>query len=540
MPSKAVSGPKAVLPAMGMVAVVLLFSIAFYRTAWVTEDAFITFRVVDNALSGLGLVWNPGERVQVYTHPLWMMLLLAGRAATRAPLFWIALALSYFLFLLTLGLAIGVIRGRGWKAWVPLAALLLSKAFIDYGSSGLENPLWYALVCAAVWVWLRMAGRSQTLCLSLITSALFLTRPDAWLLVAPALAVNTIRSRNWAMALAGAIPAILWVAFSLFYYGSPVPNTALAKVGTGLTVAQNAVQAWHYLTWSIDQDKMTVVLIVLGSLAGMARRETRPFAAGLIIWSAYLVYVGADYMGGRFFSAPALLGALLLSLAASPPVLIAVAIAAVFSISAVFSTIASPRTYSNQTIPSSGIADERGYYYPFNGMRPALARGTWLGHPFLLEGLAASARPGWYVRLTIGMAGYMGGPGVKWLDALALAEPFLARLPSMSHPRVGHYIRAIPPGLIESLLLGTNAIQDPALHALYADVDMAVRQPLTQPGRWMAIVRLNTGAHTTTAAVYDRDAIGLPGHCHDQFYQGAWKLYLGCEDRQAGIPRPDD
>ena len=40
---------------------------AFVRTAAVTEDAFITFRVIDNALHGYGLVWNAGERVQPYT-----------------------------------------------------------------------------------------------------------------------------------------------------------------------------------------------------------------------------------------------------------------------------------------------------------------------------------------------------------------------------------------------------------------------------------------------------------------------------------------
>lgn len=522
---------------IGMAAAVLLFSVAFYRTAWVAEDAFITFRVVDNALSGLGLVWNPGERVQVYTHPLWMALLLAGRAITRAPLFWIALALSYFLFLLTLGLTLAAVRCRDWKAWVPWATLLLSKAFIDFSSSGLENPLWYALICAAVWVWLRMAAGKQTFYLSLITSALFLTRPDALLLVAPALAVNTIRSRNWAAALTGAIPAILWVAFSLFYYGSPVPNTALAKVGTGQTLAQNTMQAWHYLAWSVDKDKMTVALIVLGAIAGLTRRTTRPFAAGLLIWLVYLAYVGADYMGGRFFSAPALLGALLLALVASKPASIAVVIAAVLSMPAALSTIASPLAYNDLTISSHGIADERSFYYRFNGMRPVLARGTWLGHPWLLGGLALSSHPGWYASPVIGMTGYMGGPGVKWLDSLALAEPFLARLPSKSKPRVGHYVRALPAGLIESLFSQTNLIEDPGLRALYADVDMAARKPLMQPGRLMAIVRLNTGAHATAVAAYDRDAIGQQMACYGQRDERiiGWKLSPRCQDQQQGL-----
>ena len=38
------------------------------------DDAYITFRAIDNFFDGYGLRWNIDERVQVYTHPLWMML----------------------------------------------------------------------------------------------------------------------------------------------------------------------------------------------------------------------------------------------------------------------------------------------------------------------------------------------------------------------------------------------------------------------------------------------------------------------------------
>ena len=40
---------------------------------------------MDNALHGDGLRWNPAERVQTYTHPLWMLLLLAATAITGNP-----------------------------------------------------------------------------------------------------------------------------------------------------------------------------------------------------------------------------------------------------------------------------------------------------------------------------------------------------------------------------------------------------------------------------------------------------------------------
>jgi hypothetical protein len=68
-----------------LAALVLLLLVV--RNAWVTEDAYITLRTVDNWVSGHGLRWNVDERVQGYTHPLWMGLLSAVYALTREAFF---------------------------------------------------------------------------------------------------------------------------------------------------------------------------------------------------------------------------------------------------------------------------------------------------------------------------------------------------------------------------------------------------------------------------------------------------------------------
>ncbi|MEE8405506.1 MAG: hypothetical protein V3S17_08950, partial [candidate division Zixibacteria bacterium] len=54
---------------------ILLFAAVALRTAWLCDDAFISFRVVDNFVNGYGLVWNTGERVQVFTNPLWVLVI---------------------------------------------------------------------------------------------------------------------------------------------------------------------------------------------------------------------------------------------------------------------------------------------------------------------------------------------------------------------------------------------------------------------------------------------------------------------------------
>jgi arabinofuranosyltransferase len=79
---------------------VLCVLLAFYalivlQNSWLHEDAFITYRTVDNLLNGHGAVWNVGERVPVYTHPLWFFVitltngsrysLLPARTSANSP-----------------------------------------------------------------------------------------------------------------------------------------------------------------------------------------------------------------------------------------------------------------------------------------------------------------------------------------------------------------------------------------------------------------------------------------------------------------------
>ena len=63
-----------VLVAAGLILAAL---VVILRSAWVCDDAYITFRVVDNLWHGYGLRWNISERVCVYTNPLMMLSMAA-------------------------------------------------------------------------------------------------------------------------------------------------------------------------------------------------------------------------------------------------------------------------------------------------------------------------------------------------------------------------------------------------------------------------------------------------------------------------------
>ena len=294
----------------------IVFFYLFLNTAWVAEDAFITFRSVDQLLAGHGAVWNIGERVQVYTHPLWYFLVVLGKALGVESYLFVLLLSALCLFLL-LTLTVWLARRQGLS--YPLLFLFLflatlSRSFIDYSSSGLENPLIHLLLGGYVAVYVSQQPPERRFFYTTLFYALvFLTRPDAIIMLTPAslaLFIQLLRQRKpWLKpALLGLAPAIIWELFSLFYYGSLTPNTALAKVNLGYEPITLLNNAYYYFRASFRFDPLTLVVILLAVVAGIlsAERRLRLLALGLLLQLVYITKVGGDYMLGRFLSASVL------------------------------------------------------------------------------------------------------------------------------------------------------------------------------------------------------------------------------------------
>ena len=62
---------RAGLRVLGLAVALALLLLHAFRYDFVADDAFITARYVRNLLAGEGLVYNPGERVEGFTSPLW-------------------------------------------------------------------------------------------------------------------------------------------------------------------------------------------------------------------------------------------------------------------------------------------------------------------------------------------------------------------------------------------------------------------------------------------------------------------------------------
>jgi len=468
----------------------------------VAEDAFIIFREAANFANGHGMTWNVGERVQAFTDPLWFFLVTPIFLLKLDPYFSV-LGLS---FVLSVGALILLLRTASLPhlgSFAVLALLLCSRGFIDYSSSGLENPLNHFLL--AIYLVFFVFGRESRDRLHwhvLFVVLLWLTRPDAFLPIFPLLVwrfIRTWRARelsDWKW-IAALMPAVLWLTFSIFYFGSPVPNTALAKVATSISAAKKFSMALEYFVWHIRNDLASMLLIALGIVLGACSRDTRMrlLAAGLALWLVYLFAIGADYMQGRFLSAVVVIAAFIViiamkrlpKLAALPLFLMALA-----SSSALAYTVNASSLYHNPHFSLTGISDERGFYYPWLGLQPVLElHGNWQSFSWLRAGERAARAPGDYASCAIGMFAYSAGPESTVIDPDALADAFLARLPSKTNVRPGHYERDVPYEYFESRASGHNQIADPYWRTVYDDVNLVTRGNLFDPQRLRAIVRLN-------------------------------------------------
>src|SRR4051812_36055552 len=292
-------------------AAVLLFLVILARTAWICDDAYITFRAVDNFIHGYGPVWNITERVQAFTHPLWFAILSVACLVTREPYF-TAIGLSLLSSIAAVSVLAWRIAESTATALLGVLALTLSKAFVDYSSSGLENPLSHLLLAVFLAIlWTTPADERRLSRLVFVGSLVVVNRPDLGLLVGPAMVSESLRQNDWravARAALAAWPLVAWEAFSLVYYGFPFPNTAYAKLATGIPGSELRAQGLTYIVDLLHNDRVAVVVLAWGFIASLTIRLSRnwPLAAGLAAYTLYVVWIGGDFMSGRFFTAPIL------------------------------------------------------------------------------------------------------------------------------------------------------------------------------------------------------------------------------------------
>lgn len=230
-----------VVTLLGWALVIALFAsqLWIFRTFFV-DDAFITFRYVQQFVAGNGLVYNIGERVEGYSNFLWVML-LSPPYALGADLVMTARVLSIMLSVGTLILVSYLARRSSYPILAPIM-LAAAGPFGAWTMGGLETSLFAFLLTASTIAFIREEERGYGWTSGLLFGLLALARPEGviFFVLAVTFRVRRILSSGLSgfaginvhdqLRLAGftAIfaPHFLW---RLSYYGYPLPNTVYAK-----------------------------------------------------------------------------------------------------------------------------------------------------------------------------------------------------------------------------------------------------------------------------------------------------------------------
>ncbi|HEX9097353.1 MAG TPA: hypothetical protein VF990_14790 [Candidatus Dormibacteraeota bacterium] len=280
---------------MFFIAGALLARIAFWLiTNRVYEDGLTTVTHARNVPLGLGLVHHLGEGpVHGFTSALSVSIPLVGELVHQgsgiftmriASLVFVCVALIYArLICRDLGL------GTFPTAFV-LAYLAFDQNMIFYGMSGMETQVAVAILLAGIY-----HVRRQDLVASGVWLGLApLVRPDFVLWVAPALVYLAITNRRRAAAAAGIAMAVVapWLVFATAYYGSPIPNTIIAKSTINPTppiLAHGSLGPW--IAWLVYQVHGHLALLVryLEPFRGVFSTSATPLPHVLLIAIALAV-----------------------------------------------------------------------------------------------------------------------------------------------------------------------------------------------------------------------------------------------------------
>jgi arabinofuranosyltransferase len=311
---------RALLALAGLLALAAAWA---WSNRFVQDDAYISCTYARHWVEGHGLVFNPGERVEGYTNFLWTLLLaLPIRAGWDPAAFACGAGLAAFALTLLLAHRLaGLLAPRTSAGLWAVFLLGANYTFSAYATGGLETQWQTLLVTAAAAVAFAAAARgawgpAAFALFSLLAALAVLMRLDSLVLLAvPAVlaAAAAWRGRNWraAACLAGPFALLVgpWLAWKWHFYGALLPNTFHAKTGGAVWLRGLYYAGSFFVAYLL----VVPLAIHLLRLRRDAREVARASAAAPlphralllahlppILWLAYVVAVGGDFMEYRF------------------------------------------------------------------------------------------------------------------------------------------------------------------------------------------------------------------------------------------------
>ncbi len=430
------------------------------RRAWMSEDAFITLRHVENFMKGYGPVFNIQERVEGFSHPLWFYVVsffrwlgLSPKGAAVLPGLLASFAALYLLFF--------KIRFRqnseSGLQLNPAAAMLIgTSVFIDFGTSGLETPLSYLLLVLYAKFLAEERWLKQPIATGSICALLTLNRPDfgIFLILIFLLFLYEMTKKRAGLRQLGRflLPSFLFVGgyqiFRMGYYAAFFPNPFYAKSGSGAHLSQGIKYFWDFCQGSLFL--LILFLVILGLY--LSRHKKNLKARSLILFSGFMhgflvIRGGGDFMHGRFLL-PAFL---LISLSLTgifdrffeKKIVLKNVFVALLLFSFFLSFYITPVQQRGKLF-NYGISDERSFYYkdniiPLKHLFTDTMILMWKTIGINYRNLSEEAKLNLRIAYkNVGFTGFYAGQHVYILDKLGLTDPVISRIDLPRRRRPGH------------------------------------------------------------------------------------------------------
>ena len=471
---------------------VLVSLFALLSEAWLAEDAAITLRAVENLYLTQGPVYNPGEKTEVFIHPLWFSTLVIFRGMGLDSSY-VAVILGLLLSLAGLLLMIRT-PARSENNEAPFRYLHLIIPFLlaahpgfrQFGASGMELGLLSVLLGL---FYLKLENHrpvEKPVLLGFLLGLMYLTRPELglfavwygffflWELARERhLGKRQILWRAARAAISILVTAGSWHLFRYLYFGELFPNTYYAKAGLDSYWLQGAKYLFHAVFFGPTSWVILLMVAAYGYLVyfnspttesvNEKRRDWFRLVRDLgapIIMTLYVIRLGGDFMAFRFLLPELIMLAWLARRLFTIPLPTrwngalskwdgrpsrTLAVFAAASVIALFIPIPAAKGY---------IANERFHFVSkFERKGPGLieaenhpwgARGEELSRfqsclnyrTFRIANSQAEARC--MEGMGLGYVGLAAGPYVEIIDEQGISDPYVARLPILLRFRPGH------------------------------------------------------------------------------------------------------
>lgn len=238
-----------------------------------SDDAYITLAFAQNVALRGELAVTPGLLSNTATSPAQVLLLALVTLVTRSPVVAVGVVLIASLAVIS-AVTSATARRCGWAWWAgPVAAALLATSPLMSSTLGLESFLLLAVLCGL----LHAVVVRNAFAVGAAAALMVLTRPDAGVIAVvatAALIIGAVSVRDGVratgrVALAGTVVGAPWVAFSVWLFGTPVPDTLAWKIaqtdGLGGRFFGDAVPM--FLEYWTAATTLSVGLIILGVAA---------------------------------------------------------------------------------------------------------------------------------------------------------------------------------------------------------------------------------------------------------------------------------